>query len=393
MDLLIGTDADLPLLVAELHRAVPSLRLERLPGSYPIPDPAPSAPDTPPAARPRRLSSAPPPPASPHLSILRLEGLPAPHQPLPLLVFARQWLPDACPHSAASIRDWSDLLFEAVSQRLHDNPPWRLHLVPRYGDSPAAGHQRCRLIRQALVDRLQRHRRHLLRRLTQSTAPFTPDDALVQLLLTSPGDGYLSVAPPPIPAVQRARLSPFPLGDVPVASDKSAPCRAFAKLLEAEARLGHAIQPGDRCVDLGASPGSWSHVALTRGAHVTAIDRSPLRPDLMRHPRLAFRTGDAFAFTPDRPVDWLLCDVIAPPERTLDLLRQWLDRGACRNFIVTLKFKGTAGYPALDRVKSWLPPLADPFVLTRLCANRNEVCAAGVRPDPAGTPNLPRPPR
>lgn len=391
MDLLIGTDADLPLLVAELHRAHPSLRLELLHGSNPIPTPA--APRHSTAARPRRLSSAPAPPSSPHTSILQVGGLPGPDQPRPLLVFARQWLPQARPESAASIRAWVDLLFESVCHALADNPPWRLHLVPRYADAQPAGHHRCRLIREALVDRLRRQRRHLLRRLAESTAPFTPDEALVQLLLTAPEAGYLSVAPPPVPSVQRARLSPFPLGQVPVASDKAAPCRAFAKLLEAEARLGLAIQPADHCVDLGASPGSWSYVALSRGAHVTAIDRSPLRPDLMRHPRLAFHPGDAFAFTPERPVDWLLCDVIAAPERSLDLLRHWLDRNACRNFVVTLKFKGTADYPILDPVKSWLPPLANPFVLTRLCANRNEVCTAGVRLDPAGTPILPRPPR
>ena len=57
---------------------------------------------------------------------------------------------------------------------------------------------------------------------------------------------------------------------------------------EAEARLGRRIAPGDRCVDLGASPGSWTYVAVTRGARVTAVDRSELRPDLMQSRQVRF---------------------------------------------------------------------------------------------------------
>ena len=74
-------------------------------------------------------------------------------------------------------------------------------------------------------------------------------------------------------------------------------------------------------------------------AQVVAVDRSPLRDDLMHHARVEFRPGDAFGFEPPRAVDWLLCDVIAAPERTAALLLAWLRRGwmGCRSCMGDLR--------------------------------------------------------
>jgi 23S rRNA (cytidine2498-2'-O)-methyltransferase len=224
---------------------------------------------------------------------------------------------------------------------------------------------------------MQKKRRHMLRHLRSEPVPFTPDDSLVQLLLTTPETGYISVAPAPIPFQQRHLLSPFPKGEVRVAPNKAAPSRAFAKLVEAELRLGRAIQPGEACVDLGAAPGSWTYVAANRGARVIAVDRSPLRADLMQHPQVEFEAGDAFAFKPPRPVDWLLCDLIAAPERTAGLVLDWLRRRWCRHFVVTIKLKEASAIEDLARFKRELPPLTRELFLTRLCANKNEACAFG----------------
>jgi 23S rRNA (cytidine2498-2'-O)-methyltransferase len=137
--------------------------------------------------------------------------------------------------------------------------------------------------------------------------------------------------------------------------------------------------PGDVCVDLGASPGGWSYVALGRGARVTAVDRSPLREDLMRDPRLEFVKGDAFSFRPERPVDWLVCDVIAAPERSAAMLLEWLERSETRWFVVTLKLKGEADRAKLDGIRQDLARWADPLFLLRLNANKGEVTAFGCR--------------
>jgi 23S rRNA (cytidine2498-2'-O)-methyltransferase len=326
---------------------------------------------------------------------------------LPHLAFARQWLPNACAVSGDSIRILAGEVFEAVAGIIPDGQPWSLHITPHYGarerhrvgarvwhsavrthrtlrtanaasapDADAGRHRR-RLIREALLKIMRQKRRHLLRSLRDEPTQFTAEDSLVQLLLTAPDIGFLSVAKAPMPFEQRHLLSPFPNGAVPVASDKNAPSRAFAKLLEAELRLGRTIGPGEVCVDLGAAPGSWTYIAVGRGARVTAVDRSPLREDLMGHPQVSFLEGDAFRFQPEKPVDWFLCDVIADSAQTADLLLRWLRRKWCRHFVVTLKLKDDSGLDFLERLKRDLPPLTRELFLTRLCANKKELCAFG----------------
>ncbi|MBI5801244.1 MAG: hypothetical protein HZA92_11070 [Verrucomicrobia bacterium] len=295
----------------------------------------------------------------------------------PTLAFARQLLPMALAVNALSIREWSEQLFAAVSAQLPEGQPWRLHIAPHYG-AGGAGVNRAQFVREAFSDLLKKKRRQLLRAMKEDEAPFHERTSLVQLLLTAPDAGFLSVAPAPMPWQLRRCIWPFVKGELPIASDKAAPSRAFAKLTEAELRLGHRIAAGETCVDLGACPGSWSYVALNRGARVTAVDRSPLREDLMANSRLTFHQGDAFKFTPGAQVDWLLCDVIAAPERSVELVLDWVRHRRCRRFVVTIKFKGHGDYAQLEPLKNSLPPLCEAFFLTRLCANKNEACVAGV---------------
>lgn len=300
-------------------------------------------------------------------------GLPT----LPYLAFARQTLPDAQEVKDASINGWADQIITRIAGVLPDAQPWRLHLWPAYGEGRAGLH-RCELIRSALDERLKKRRRALLRSLEESDGSFTSETSLVQAALTAPDAGFISLSPAPQPHELRAILSPYFGGEIPHAEDKAAPSRAFAKVIESELRLGQQIESGQICVDLGASPGSWSYVAIQRGAQVMAVDRSPLRDDLMRHPRLAFHQADAFKFKPEQPVDWLICDIIAAPQRSIDLLLEWLRERQMRRFIVTIKFKGADEYHLLDQLKEQAAAFCSDFRLTRLCANKNEVCAFGV---------------
>lgn len=294
----------------------------------------------------------------------------------PLLVFAHQTLPDARAQVATSVKAWAELLATELERAILDAGPWWLHVVPHY-TARSAGDNRCRLIEAALDELLRRQHRRLWKAKRAIPTSFDTDHSLVQLLLIAPEQAFLSIAIAPQPLALRSLVSPFPKGELPVARDLAAPSRAFAKLLEAEARLGIKIGPEETCVDLGAAPGSWSYVALQRGARVLAVDRSPLRPDVLSHARMSFKTGDAFQFAPPEKVDWLLCDVIAAPERSIELLLDWVRARRARRFVVTLKFKGTKQYGLLEHLKHALPPLCDTFYLTRLCANRNEVCAFG----------------
>jgi len=294
-----------------------------------------------------------------------------------LLAFARQTLPNAAEVQAASINAWADRIIESIAGVFPDDQPWRLHLWPQYGEGKAGQH-RCELIQASLMERLKKRRRRLQRSWIECDAVLDAQTSLVQCILTSPEAGWLSASLAPQGHSLRSLISSFPRGEVPLADDKSAPSRAFTKLVESEQRLGRRIERGQTCVDLGASPGSWSYVPIQRGASVIAIDRSELREDLMRNPRLHFEVADAFKYKPPQTVDWLVCDVIAAPQRSMDLLLEWLREKRMRNFIVTIKFKGHEDYPLLDILKREAPPLCAEFHLTRLCANKNEVCAFGV---------------
>ncbi len=308
----------------------------------------------------------------------------------PAVAFAAQCLPAAEPLAVPSVAAGArEAAARVVAGLSGHTGPWRLHVFCVETPGSAVRDGRCALIEAALREALRHRQRRLLRSLVADpAAPLGPDERLVQLALTAPRRAWLSLADPGDLRRLRRCLSRFRGGIAPVAEDPRPPSRAYLKLLEAEAHLGRRIAAGERCVDLGASPGGWTHVALSRGALVTAVDRAPLRADIMRDPRLTFRAGDAFKHVPDDPpVDWLLCDVIAYPERILELLRRWLGQRLCRRFCVTVKFQGASDYPELERLKAILAAAGADFIVRQLAHNRNEVTAMGELPARAAPPD------
>jgi 23S rRNA (cytidine2498-2'-O)-methyltransferase len=99
----------------------------------------------------------------------------------------------------------------------------------------------------------------------------------------------------------------------------------------------------------------------------------------MAHPNLLFIKGDGFRFQPDQPVDWLLCDIIAPPDRSLALLERWLGNAWCRSFVATVKFRGSNYFPILSKCSELLQSHCCDFMLKHLQTNHNEVTLAGRR--------------
>jgi 23S rRNA (cytidine2498-2'-O)-methyltransferase len=306
----------------------------------------------------------------------------------PLLAFAQQVLPEPRPLAAPSVSAWARAAADALVPQLAARPadaPWRLHVL-RIGD-PARqpGPRRAQLVEAALLAELKERRRRLLRaRVPDSATPRAPGEAIVQLALSSPDAGFLSLADGATAGRLRRVISRFPGGACDVPEDRRPPARAYRKLLEVEARWGRRIAPGETCADLGAAPGSWSWVALQAGARVTAVDRAPLRADLMSHTALSFVRGDAFTWLPAEPVDWLLCDVIAEPQRSVQLLARWLAARACRRFVLTVKFKGAAGDGALRELADVLHAAAGEHIVRHLDLNKNEVTAWGQRGSETG---------
>ncbi|MGE5506716.1 MAG: SAM-dependent methyltransferase [Actinomycetota bacterium] len=146
--------------------------------------------------------------------------------------------------------------------------------------------------------------------------------------------------------------SPYPNGEVAFVEDRQAPPnRAYLKLWEAFTLLGRRPGRGERCLDLGASPGGWTWVLASDGAQVVAVDKAPLAPAIAALPNVDSRQGSAFALDPAEigPVDWLCSDIICYPERLWRLVERWLASGLARNFVCTLKFQGDTDHETARR--------------------------------------------
>lgn len=297
----------------------------------------------------------------------------------PCVALATQCLPDAADLVAPSISIWACQCGEWLIERLRDHPgPWRFSAFSHFPPGDVSGRRRCELIEASLREFLRRKQRRLLRTLiADPAAPWREHETLIQLGLRDATRGAISCCTADLRRRLRRVVSRFPGGEVQSADEPDAPSRAFRKLAEVQRRLDRPIAAGERCVDLGSSPGSWAWLALRNGATVTAVDRSPLREDLMHNGRLQFVRGDAFKHVPETPVDWLLCDVIAFPQRSIELLATWLSNRWCRQFCVTIKFRGRDDYGRLAESKQMLDAAGAEYCLRRLSSNGNEVTAYG----------------
>jgi 23S rRNA (cytidine2498-2'-O)-methyltransferase len=118
-------------------------------------------------------------------------------------------------------------------------------------------------------------------------------------------------------------------------------------LQEALVRFGRWPEPGETCLDLGAAPGGWTWVLASLGAAVTAVDKAPLAPAVAAMAGVTERHESAFALAPE-PVDWLCSDVIAYPDRMFALVRRWIEAGAARHIVCTIKFQGQTDHAAAE---------------------------------------------
>jgi 23S rRNA (cytidine2498-2'-O)-methyltransferase len=128
---------------------------------------------------------------------------------------------------------------------------------------------------------------------------------------------------------------------VSMASD--APSRSYLKLAEAfEVFLNPKeqalwLKPGMTAVDLGAAPGGWTWQLVQRGLKVIAVDNGPLKGAAAGHPSIKHLKQDGFRFRPQRPVDWLVCDMVEQPQRVATLITEWFVGGYSQRAIFNLK--------------------------------------------------------
>ncbi len=149
----------------------------------------------------------------------------------------------------------------------------------------------------------------------------------------------------------------FPAGLAKVdITDEVMPSSAYRKLMEAFECMGIRPDQSSCVYDLGACPGGWTWILRHYlDCSVIAIDRSELDPRLMKDSRIDFVQGDAFAFEPKNRSGelsedvWMVSDIIAFPDRILELLNRWCGGKWATYMIVTMKFHGSEpDFPALQ---------------------------------------------
>lgn len=176
------------------------------------------------------------------------------------------------------------------------------------------------------------------------------DETLVQIASVDATTAAVSITSPtcvPRDMPELLLLSPFPAGQPQVDADArnrhNDISSAAGKLLHAELQLGARIADGQRVLDLGCTPGSWSALALERGAVVDGVDRGQAE---IRHERFTFHKADVRLFdVTHNQYDWLLSDVVATVPEIRQLAQRWLapapDLVLTRplNFVFTLKHR------------------------------------------------------
>jgi 23S rRNA (cytidine2498-2'-O)-methyltransferase len=163
---------------------------------------------------------------------------------------------------------------------------------------------------------------------------------------TAPLGSWTLLAPDRLLAAARCS-APFANGEVGFVEDRTGPPnRAYLKLWEALVLLGRWPRPGERCLDLGASPGGWTWALAQLGATVLAVDKAPLAPRVATMPGVDWRGESAFALAPESvgPVDWLFSDIVCYPARLLRLVERWRDSGLVKTFVCTIKFQGATDH-------------------------------------------------
>lgn len=136
---------------------------------------------------------------------------------------------------------------------------------------------------------------------------------------------------------------------------KGAPSRSILKLEEAfltfltKDELTQKLKTGMTAVDLGAAPGGWTFFLVERGLFVTAVDHATLDPAVQKTGMVEHAVADAFKYTPKRPVDWLVCDVVEQPRRIAKLMIHWLKSGWCQRCIFNLKLPMKRRYAEIQK--------------------------------------------
>ncbi|HJR70883.1 MAG TPA: SAM-dependent methyltransferase [Gammaproteobacteria bacterium] len=179
----------------------------------------------------------------------------------------------------------------------------------------------------------------------------------------------------------------WPGGVPPIALPERLVSRAYLKIVEALEWSDLPIAAGDKCVEIGSSPGGSCLALLERGLVVTGIDPAEMDAAVLAHPsftHLRARAKDVKRSV-FRDCRWLVMDANVAPNYTLDTLDGLLMQAGVRpeGLVLTLKLTDS-------KLAEKLPEIAERIRghgyrrvrMRQLAFNRQEVCAVATDPVP-----------
>ena len=177
----------------------------------------------------------------------------------------------------------------------------------------------------------------------------------------------------------------WPGGVPPIVLPPRMISRAYLKIVEALEWSELPVEAGDRCVEVGSSPGGSCLALLERGLRVTGIDPAEMDAEVLAHPNFTHvraRAKDVKRGT-FRDCRWLVMDANVAPNYTLDTLDGVLTQAGARpeGLVLTLKLTDPALAEKLPAIAERLRRYGYRRVRMRqLAFNRQEVCAVVDRP-------------
>ena len=148
----------------------------------------------------------------------------------------------------------------------------------------------------------------------------------------------------------------WPMGIPRLRFPHAAPSRSTLKLEEAWHQFiprddwDERLAPAMTAVDLGAAPGGWTWQLVNRHIRVIAVDNGPMAESLMESGLVVHTQADGFTFKPQKPVDWMVCDIVEKPARNAALIETWLGEGLCREAVVNLKLPMKQRYAEVTKL-------------------------------------------
>ncbi|OZG73730.1 23S rRNA (cytidine(2498)-2'-O)-methyltransferase RlmM [Hahella sp. CCB-MM4] len=149
-------------------------------------------------------------------------------------------------------------------------------------------------------------------------------------------------------------LSAFAEGIPRLRFDAEAPSRSALKIEEAFMVMlsphekSFVLKRGQKGVDLGAAPGGWTWYMVNQGVKMTAVDHGALAPSLMQDADVSYVAADGYVYKPGRSVDWVVCDIVDKPMRTLERMADWLVYGWSRYALFNLKLPMKTRFDAVE---------------------------------------------